>query len=159
MRKLNPKTFESGSNACRKTDLLTLDLDQKLLKKDMEVLLKRGGGIKCKRRLVSLKRVQTKSKDLNQSHCKAQIERIMMLFKLNIIVNLKVFGDILAAGFGVFGVVGIIFVVIHWHSHAAIEVFFAKTNFRFHRMAHAKMCRFRHPDGGEEHEKGKRYRY
>lgn len=66
MRKMNPKPTWLRSNACRKTVLLTLDLNQKLLKKNLEVLNKRGRGVKCKSRLVSINRDKTKNKNLSQ---------------------------------------------------------------------------------------------
>lgn len=98
MQKMNLKPIWLKSNACRKTALPTLDLNQKLLKKDVEVLNKWGGGIKCKSRLLSLNIIQTKNKNLGQGHGKDYIERIMTLFELTIIVHLKVFCDVFAAG-------------------------------------------------------------
>lgn len=71
----------------------------------------------------------SEDENLNQSNSEVEIDFNVQLFKLNLIINLKMFCDVFAAGIGVLLVVIFIFTVIHGHIHAAVQVFLAKSNF------------------------------
>ena len=122
------------------------------------MILNRWGGRVAWKFWIFLKgRIHFKNKYLNKCYCKVQVKFDFKFFELNILIHLEVFGDVFTAGLFFLVFILFIFAVIHIHGHTAVEMLFTKTNFRLHCIAHAKMRGLRHPDGGEEHKKGKGY--
>lgn len=70
--------------------------------------------------------------------------------ELKIIVHLQVMGGVFAAGIWIS--IGI-FILFPRHFHAAVEVFFSKTDHGLHFMSHAPMRRLGHSHCREEQKK------
>jgi hypothetical protein len=135
----------------------TLYLDQISLVENVEIANRRGRSVMGAFGTFGLRKVQSKNEDVNQRNSEVDVELNLGFLELNVFIHLEVLGDVFAAGIRILLLILPVFTVIHWHIHATVQEFFTKTDLRLHRMAHAKMCSLRHPNGGEEHKKGERY--
>jgi hypothetical protein len=132
----------------------TLYLDQVSLVENVEIANRRGRCVIVAFGTFGLRKVQSKNEDVNRRNSEVDVELNLGFLEMNVFIHLEVLGDVFAAGIRI---LLLVFTVIHRHIHAAVQVFFTKTDLRLHRMPHAKMCSLRHPNGGEEHKKGERY--